>query len=249
MIGIKQGKVRNPFVGIIFGVLTGLSIYGTLHTGEYLSLKRAFGEVITKELGAIDQAEKDELIDTYLQEQTGSKGFLGYLKYTAEQGIMIGEIGGEDSPTQLNETFTWIYWLIELAIIEAGVISLTYIMTKQPFCEKCQNWYGQKEDLGNVENESSEKFLQLINQDNFRDAGQLIKLTTKMNYPRLELHLQTCSQCKDSDLILRVNKAFLDQEGILQRKETLQGMISRSQEVQIRRNIPEEENNHHQPEN
>src|SRR4028118_1853555 len=47
---IRQGKVRNPAIATLFGVLTGLLIYGSLHGAGYWQFKQLASEQITKEL-------------------------------------------------------------------------------------------------------------------------------------------------------------------------------------------------------
>lgn len=37
-VAIKKGKARSPLVGVLFGVLAGLSTYGAYHGGEYFLL-------------------------------------------------------------------------------------------------------------------------------------------------------------------------------------------------------------------
>jgi hypothetical protein len=90
---IRQGKVRNPAIATLFGVLTGLLMYGSLHGAGYWQFKQSASEQITKELEAESGNQSNNIrYDTFLQEKTGSKGFVGYLKYNAQQGVSIGRL-------------------------------------------------------------------------------------------------------------------------------------------------------------
>lgn len=261
-LAIQQGKVRNSLVGYCFGAITGLSIYGTVHTGEYFSFKQKASEEIAAEFTKINQGSPTNKIDTYLRsrgalveadkarnelvinaflkQETGSDGFLGYLKYTAKQGVSIGRFGSQG--IKLNETFTWIYWLIELAVIEGLIIVAAKSASQEPFCEGCQEWYKEKERIGNVDGQLSGNFLQLINQDNFSDCGKLINIDDDINIPSLEVYIQCCPSCKDSDSFLTLSKTSLGEKGKLELEEILQGMITHNQEIQIRENIPIQNN-------
>lgn len=88
LIGIKFGKVRNPIYASIFAALSGLIVYGTFRVGEYLQFKQQFERQISEQLNLGNRTSSidlnmDSLIDSFLAQETGSKGFLGYLKYQA----------------------------------------------------------------------------------------------------------------------------------------------------------------------
>lgn len=87
---IRQGKVRNPAIATLFGVLTGLLLYGSLHGAGYWQFKQSTSEQITKELEAASGNQSNNIIEIFLQEKTGSKGFVEYLKHNAQQRVIIG---------------------------------------------------------------------------------------------------------------------------------------------------------------
>ncbi|MBD2184193.1 hypothetical protein [Aerosakkonema funiforme] len=235
---VRGGKVRNPLIASAFAALTGLIVYGTVQAGEYLSFKQEASREISKEFGQVDRAIADKMIDAYLNQETGATGFWGFMKYSAKQGVKIGKFGTEGA--QLDETFTWVYWLIELAIIDGIAIALAYFAAQQPFCESCNGWYGEKERVGNVEGLSSENFLDLVKKENFIQAGQLINPAKDIPVPSLEVHLQNCPTCKISGSMLTVSQASLNSKGNLEFKESLQGMISPSQKSYLLKNAKSE---------
>src|SRR4028119_1972114 len=49
---IRQGKVRNPAIATLFGVLSGLLMYGSLQGAGYWQFKLSASEQITNELEA-----------------------------------------------------------------------------------------------------------------------------------------------------------------------------------------------------
>jgi hypothetical protein len=94
---IRKGKVRNPAIATLFGILTGLLMYGSLHGAGYWQFKQSASEQITKELEAASGNQSNNIIDTFLQEKTGSKGFVGYLKHNAQQGVSIGPLDATET--------------------------------------------------------------------------------------------------------------------------------------------------------
>lgn len=227
ILAIREGKVRNPAIATFFGVLTGLILYGSMHGAGYLQFKQSASEGIRKELGAESGNQSNQIIDAFLQEQTGDKGFLGYIKYNAQQGVSIGRFGSEK--TNLGETGTWIYWLIEFAAIDIMIAAIAYYMAKNPFCENCDQWYKNQERLGSVNSQLSENFLNLLQNDQFAKAGKLLDPLQGVYAPNLTVYLQCCPSCKFSDLILTVNSTSTDSKGNLVEKQVAQGMLSLSQ--------------------
>jgi len=56
-LAIRQGKVRNPAIAALFGGLTGLIIFGTIHSIQYQQFKYAISEEITKEMGRVSDRD------------------------------------------------------------------------------------------------------------------------------------------------------------------------------------------------
>ncbi|WP_445249737.1 hypothetical protein [Microcoleus sp. OTE_8_concoct_300] len=224
---IRQGKVRNPAIATLFGVITGLLLYGSLHGAGYWQFKQSASEQITKELEGVSDNQSNNIIDTFLQEKTGSKGFLGYLKHNAQQGVSIGRL--ESTGTNLGETGTWIYWLIELAIIDITIAAIAYSTAKNPFCENGDQWYKHPEHIGIVNLQCSENFLNLLQNDRFGEAGKLLDPLQGIHPANLEVYLQRCPCCKFSDPILTVSSISKDSNGNLKLKQVAQGVLSLSQ--------------------
>src|SRR6476661_1861241 len=64
---IRKGKVRNPAIATLFGILTGLLMYGSLHGAGYWQFKQLASEQITKELEGVSDNQSNNIIDTFLQ--------------------------------------------------------------------------------------------------------------------------------------------------------------------------------------
>jgi hypothetical protein len=234
---IQRGKVRNPAIATLFGVLTELILYGSMHGTGYLHFKRSASEEITKELGQAGNTQSNQIIDAFLQEKTGTQGFWGYLKYSAQQGVSIGRLGS--GGVNLGETGTWIYWLIEFGAIDIMIALIANSAAKKPFCENCDQWYKDKELVGGVNPQVSENFLHLLQSEQFSKAGKLLDPLHGFHSPSWEVSLQRCPSCRVSDLLLTVNAISLDKKGELQAKEVVQGMLSLSQYQKFREAVVE----------
>ena len=242
---IRQGKVRNPAIATLFGVLTGLLMYGSLQGARYWQFKLSASEEITKELEAASGNQSNNIIDTFLQEKTGSKGFVGYLKHNAQQGVIIAPLDGKET-TNLGETGTWIYWLIELATIDITIAAIAYSTAKNPFCENCDQWYKHQEHIGIVNPQCSENFLNLLQNDRFGEAGKLLDPLQAIHAANLKVYVQRCPGCKFSDPILNVSSISKDLSGNPKLKQVAQGVLSLSQynkfHEAVTQNLPLSEN-------
>jgi hypothetical protein len=226
-IAVRQGKVRNPSIAALFGALTGLVLYGSMHVSDYWQFKQAATAEITQRIEPSNQAEIEQLIDAFLQEKTGSTGFWGYLKYSAQEGVSIGRAASNGA--NLGETGTWIYWTIEFLVIDLMIAAIAYSAASSPFCESCTQWYQAKERVGSVKPQDSEPFLKLIQEDQFSKAGELIDSLAGTVPSGLEIQLERCPSCRMSDLVLTVNSAALDNKGKLNLSQVAQGLVSLSQ--------------------
>ena len=231
---IEKGKVRNPTLAIAFSALTGLIIYGTLNYGDYLAFRQRASQKIAKEFPQVDQVTTNQLTDRFLREETGLTGFLGYLKCSAQQGIQIVEIGGGGgSLVRLNEAFTWLYWLIELGLIGSTAIAIARPAASEPFCENCQQWYGDKQWLGSVDFNRADNLLNLLETESLTHAGELVngKQVLPRPIPRLDIYLQRCPSCQISDSVIVINKISLASNRKVQSETILTGMLSSRQKA------------------
>ncbi|OLP18119.1 hypothetical protein BST81_13945 [Leptolyngbya sp. 'hensonii'] len=224
---VRRGKVRHPAIAGLFGILAGGILYGSMHGSGYFHFRLEASRAIRQEAGKIDPTEVDRWIDAYLKQQTGTQGFWGYVKYSAKQGVSIGRVGSEKN--NLGETGTWIYWFLEFVVIDAIIAAMAFASARVPFCESCEQWYGNQERIGSIPPQTAENFLHLLQEDQFSRAGALVDPLSGVYAPSLEVHLQHCPTCSFSDRVLRVSAASLDNKGNISLQEVAQGLISSSQ--------------------
>lgn len=228
---VNRGKVRNPAIAGAFAILTGLVIYGTLNVGYYLAFRQDVSTELKQNSGQSDDALINKIIDeNVLQLETGSTGFLGFLKFRAQQGVGITR---GSSKLELKNEWAWGYWAIELAVISGITAVMAFAAAKEPFCENSDEWYLPMESVGSVPKEESENFLNLIKNENFVKAGALVDPQKQSPVPNLVVHLQRSPGDRLNDLVLTASKTSLDNKGNVSSKEAIKGMISPSQYAQF----------------
>ncbi len=227
---IQKGKVRNPLLSSLFAGVSGLAIYGSLFWGAYWRFQQRFPQLLSPlEQESIYSSGKS--IDEYLQDKTGRTGFLGYVKYSAQEAVVIREAVKGDFA--FNETLNWLYWLVELSIIEGIIITFSYSAAKKPFCEACDVWYSQPERIGNVKGRFYPNFLTLIQDENYFKAAELVKANTHLYSPSIEVEFQRCPGCQTSDVVMKLSRVGLDAQGGLTVKPIKVGMITQRQAQQF----------------
>lgn len=217
---VTGGKVRNPVVAGLTGLLTGFSIYGSMHYFDYLKVQNTVISDIKKDAEFKD-ADPTQLFDELLQSRTGSTGFVGFVKDSAKRGVTIGRGG-----TNLGETGTWIYWLIELGIIQALIVHTAFNGAKDPFCETSNDWYKSAENVGNVDASAANNFLELVSSGRFAEAGALVNSAPEtITADSLALSKQVSPSDPQADVFMKVSKIKVDKEGKPDLKEIISGLV------------------------
>jgi hypothetical protein len=220
---VTGGKVRNPVVAGLTGLLTGFSIYGSMHYFDYLKIQNTVISDIKKD-EQFRETDPTQLFDEVLKSRTGSTGFVGFVKDSAKRGVTIGRGGAN-----LGETGTWIYWLIELGIIQALIVYTALHGAKEPFCESSNDWYKSAENVGNVDASAASKFLELVSSGRFAEAGALVNCAPEtITVDSLAVTKQNSPGDPQADVFLKVSKIKVDKEGKADFKEIISGMIPAS---------------------
>lgn len=236
--GVRRGKVRSPQIAAVFSGLAGLVIYGTLQAGDYVSFRLAASEEIRREIGEVDQGDVDQIIDVFLQEETGSTGVLGYLKLSAQEGIGINRAGSSQAGISITGVGVWIYWAVELALIEYLMIVAAVAAAQAPFCEKSGQWYGERNVIGSVRPDAADAFLQQVNTQHFRAAGALISPVPGLSPQGLLVSAQQSSDVL-ADQVLTISRISGDEQGKRVAQDLKQGMISTGQMHQLQQAVDE----------
>ncbi len=211
-LAVKRGKVRSPIFAGLFGLVIGVGIVGVNRFAEYeIDFHNQARDAILDEAGGdIPQDQVDEFIDAVLEDETGSPGFIGYLKYSAQQGTTLSRSTGSSELT-LDETGTWVYWGIELLIVMGLSAGMAFKTARQPFNEEADDWYPTGEWIGSVDWKQRKEFYRLLKEGDTLSAFKMVT-GTKLSAPRVDIQIQRIPVAPQSNMVLNVKETRLNRK-------------------------------------
>jgi len=225
---VRRGKVRNPVITVLFSILTAMILYGTYQFASYYLDRQKIVDQIMSTQG-VDNSTAQDAFDRVLNKDVGTTGFVGYLEFTAKQGIRFSSVGsssGSDlAPIQGNIVYG--YWLLEfLGIALIAAVGGARETTK-PFCETCGNWYRGTAFVGNVDRKSSKQFVKALRQGDFSQAKLFFIPPTRP--PRTDLIADYCKTCNTSDVILTAKRVVYVRRNRTNSPVIIRGVVSHQQ--------------------
>lgn len=233
---IRLGKVRNPLVGAIFGVVIGILIYGSYHFAGYLNFREEVKTMILEDAGITaadilpeDWVYLDEFIDTFLEEEYGQPGFLGYMMLAAEEGVSISPMtSSNDKGINLGQTGTWIYWVVELLIIVGIALVGGRNAALNPYCENCDQWMEKEKLIGTLPTASGGLAAMLAKQGDFRQLGESLALEP-LPIPHIGVYVSACARNCMSGARLLVKSSHLNNKHQVVHSVQADGMLTAAQ--------------------
>src|SRR5258707_13851401 len=85
---VTSGKVRNPFMAALFGILIGAVLYGAYRYGAYyVDRQKIVGQLVSEQ--HFSAAEAQASFDMVLQKGFGGTGFIDCAQLVARDGIFF----------------------------------------------------------------------------------------------------------------------------------------------------------------
>jgi hypothetical protein len=156
-------------------------------------------------------------------------GFLDFLRLRAEMGTRIGRVGSSGSPLELGGTATWILWALELACAAGIAFAVAWGRAREPFCEPCGRWYGEREAaliVGALTEETAVRAALEI-----QDAVGLARLATTgtptlgAGRAALAVRVRRCSGCAHAEAWVQLVRLKRDRRGRLDEKVVTRGLV------------------------
>ena len=195
-----------------FGLLSGLFVYGGMHGADYLQFRDRVATELAGDSGSSNDGDTGRTVDQYLENTVGDTGFVGYLKHAAEEGVVIGKFGNEG--INLGGTGSWVFWIVELFVIELVAGAFAYGASTKAFCEECDQWYGNDIKVGSVPPEQADAFLAALKNGSPHQAGALVGPMLGKIDGSLQVSKATCPPCPEtSNTLLTVLKHHSDHKG------------------------------------
>ncbi|WP_434685183.1 hypothetical protein [Pseudanabaena minima] len=225
-LAVKKGKIRSPITALGLGVLGGLVTYGSLMYGQYINFQQETEKIMEREYNVTDKNQAKEQINNFLQQETGSSGFVGFLKMSAKEGITISR---RSSSFEIKDNFAYLLWLIELGIVGFLAASIPFKSANEPFSEEGNEWYGEKQWVGSATEESKDELIRLLNMDDMSGAAALLSSQTDLPTPRIDVYSQSCAGVPFSDSVITVSHISTNAKKQQESKDLLTGLVSESQ--------------------
>lgn len=175
---MRIGKVRNLLLGIVLGALIGALTYGVSRAAEY-------GYAIYQEAQAYAGKNGDVFanwgiaqrdVDRLLERQMGQGGVIGYVLFSAEQGMTISRFSATSSSSGgfvLDRNLTLVYFGLELLVAVIGGVLGAAAITGQPFHPTEKRWVRDQDFrlFGTVDLRLRYNFMTALEQRDFARAG------------------------------------------------------------------------------
>lgn len=117
---VKKGRVRNPWIGGLAGLVGGVLAMLAMHYFDYESVKTALDA----------------------QHPGGAElGFIEFMNIQAEHGV---EIGRTSSSINLGYIGSWIYWIVETLIVAGVTFFVVRSAAAEPYCPDCGVWKDER---------------------------------------------------------------------------------------------------------
>jgi hypothetical protein len=200
---VKIGRVRNPAVAGLVGLLGGLAVMASAHYCEYVLLIRE----LEAQVPGFQQAV-----------QAGRFSFFDFFELRANEGVQIGRVG-HGNAMNLGYYGSYIYWVVEAAIAAGMAFVMTRPAAAKPFCSRCSTWK-QERPLGMVDIPWQETVANALHQ------GEFLKVLGGVGPVQgqgLLLKASSCANCgEEAPVDVALELISLDHRGRKQTKTVAQ---------------------------
>ena len=231
---IQKARIRKTAQLLVISILLAAAMYGSYHYCRYLGFQLRASLEIFEGFSAATEAENlgvtKTFLDYALEEETGHSGFIGYMLYEAKQGVSIGRLT-RSSSVNLGPVLTWLYWLIEFAIILGLTIQKGWKLIHVAFCKSCGTRFGSEKHLGGTIAANESRVLDLVRQKDFVELQKLMEPNAEL--PSLEVYFQGCQACGNSQSQLVVRHAFQSAKGPVQFKDAAQTSLQPAESISL----------------
>lgn len=218
-------KVRSPVARAVFGLLTGLIMYGAYRYAEYqVGFRGDLREEIETALGeSISNQEYNAFEAEYLKDQVGDTGFMGYAKLQAQDGFTITSRRSSDSEgAPVSGDSVYVYWVIEIILAAGGGLFIALNGVDRPFSEQTNEWFGEPNHLALIPPENAGRVIALLHESQIAALKGGLVISPNRPVPRLELTLRRCSSA-DAEQYLAVEKITRGRYG--EERSVVQGWL------------------------
>jgi len=194
-LGVRLGKVRNPGIASLAGLLGGCVAMLTVHYTFYLQT--------LAEVPRLRPEEKSHLM-------WSPKAFALFFDARAEDGVRLSSsrAGPTSSGVNLGYVGSYIYWFGEWLLVAAIGLGGMLLAASEPFCARCKRWK-HKHKLGVLDG-PQEEVLETLTEGRVADLAQFAP--APKDGPLL-LTASVCPMCKKGDIDIKVEQVTKNYKG------------------------------------
>jgi hypothetical protein len=209
---VWKGSIRSRPYSLALGLLLAVLIYGVFQGARYVTFRRQVVESYMAQYGAT-AGEAEQMMDEDLLAQTGAGGFLGFIGWQLQRGMVISSVYRVTGPAnEVTGSAYLVYWLYDAVLIFGGALSGAWWANSRTYCEHCRKYYGRiktsgsdmgMDRLGWVEKQSTEEFARLLDAGHFEQAGTLLR-GKRSRQVGLDIQIERCDSCDTKPVLLSI---------------------------------------------
>ena len=187
-------KIRNPLLTVILGISVGMLVAFSFHYVNYRYNIRKDIADIQKEYGV--SAERAEAgLQEGLYEETGSTGFIGYMKFRAMVGESFQSVMAFNGVVTHENSFTlsswqaWASWIIDLILFCVFPVWMGSFLSKRYYCSQADDWYNDREkQIADAPVHQLSRILFHLDHAQFDDLAADLLPEGSLSHPMLEIY-------------------------------------------------------------
>ncbi len=203
---VKGAKLGNPTSAALVGLFAGLLIFSVFFVSDYFYFRHISTQQLAADAAYLGMTPSD-LLDELLILETGSGGFLGFLKIHAREGITISQVADPiDEGIVITGAWVYVYHLVEAALIIGITTAIAVDAARQPYCAHCRNWIEKHIRLGHVANEQSAEFREALRLGSVNSVVNLLQKDQYPGPPYLDVVLGRCENSASCEGVLTLRQ-------------------------------------------
>jgi hypothetical protein len=228
---LQFAKVRHSIIAALMGLITGLLVALAYYATPYCILRNEF--ITNAQQNYQVSAERaSAAFVNILVEETGTGGFIGYMKLRAKEGdqftnyVVANGMPIHEFSFTLKSAWAWIYWLLETLFFSIPTAWIGYDVGKRAFSESANDWYNPlPNQICTLPLESKDKIFSLLKDNSLQEISELAVPEEKIAHPMVEIYEQH-SNNKKGDILLSVKQTYRNAKDNIKRNVIAQWEVS-----------------------
>jgi hypothetical protein len=203
---VKGAKLGNPTIAAFIGLFAGMLIYSIFFASDYVYFRLETEKQLATD-AAYFRVSPSELLDELLLYETGSGGFLGFMKIVEREGIEISQVTDpSDRGLVITGIWVYVYYLIEAGLIVGVSTGLALDAGRQPYCPQCRNWIEKHINVGHVSTQQGSEFRSALRLGNASTIKEYIQEELFPQPPYMDVILGQCENSTSCDGMLTIRQ-------------------------------------------